>query len=58
MLAEQYGTQWLELDAIDKVSNEPAYAAALKGQPVELLHDLIARNRPLRESPSTPAPSS
>jgi cytochrome c553 len=48
-LAERFGTQWLELDTLDKVSNEPAYAAALKGQPVELLHDLIARNRPLLE---------
>ncbi|MBA4192412.1 MAG: hypothetical protein C0467_30970 [Planctomycetaceae bacterium] len=48
-LSEVFGVQWLQLDELDNVNREVPYAAALKGQPVEFLHDLITRNRPLRE---------
>lgn len=48
-LAEVFGTEWLLLDEIDNASREIAYASALKGQPIEFLHDLVSRDRPLRE---------
>ena len=48
-LSEVFGVQWLQLDELDTINREVPYAAALKGQPIEFLHDLITRNRPLRE---------
>lgn len=48
-LAEVFAVEWLLLDEIDNATREVAYAAALKGQPVEFIHDLISRDRPLRE---------
>lgn len=48
-LAEVFGSEWLLLDEIDHASNEIAYVSALKGQPIEFLHDLVSRDRPLRE---------
>jgi hypothetical protein len=48
-LPEVFGVQWLQLDEIDNVSDQAAYAQALKNQPIEFLNDLIIRNRPLRE---------
>lgn len=48
-IPEVFGVQWLLLEEMDNLSREVAYVAALKGQPIELLHDLIQRDRPLRE---------
>ncbi|VTU02579.1 planctomycete cytochrome c domain protein : Uncharacterized protein OS=Lentisphaera araneosa HTCC2155 GN=LNTAR_07859 PE=4 SV=1: PSD3: PSD4: PSCyt3: PSD2 [Gemmataceae bacterium] len=48
-LAEVFAVEWLQLNEIDGASREVPYAAALKGQPVEFLNDLVARNRPLKE---------
>ena len=48
-LSEIFGVQWLLLDEIDNLSREVPYVAALKGQPIEFLQDLIAQDRPLRE---------
>jgi hypothetical protein len=48
-LAEVFAVQWLLLDEIDNLTKEVPYAAALKGQPIEHIYDLIVRDRPLRE---------
>ena len=48
-LAEDFAVQWLALDQIDDASNNPPVAQALKSQPIDFFHYLIAENRPLLE---------
>jgi len=48
-LAESFATQWLSLNEIDHVSNNPPFAIALKSQPVDYMHWLFAEDRPLLE---------
>ncbi|GAB5403262.1 MAG: DUF1588 domain-containing protein [Aureliella sp.] len=48
-LAEDFAGQWLGLADIEQVSNEAPFLAALKEQPIALVHYLIQEDRPLLE---------
>ncbi len=48
-LASDFATQWLSLDQITKVSNNPPVAHALRQQPIDFIHYLFAEDRPLIE---------
>lgn len=48
-LASDFGVQWFSLDEIDKVSNNPPVAHALKQQPIDFLNYLFVEGRPLME---------
>ena len=48
-LATDFATQWLTLDEIDQVSDNPPYMVALKSQPIDFFNYLIAEDRPLME---------
>ena len=48
-LADDFAVQWLALDEIDHVSNNPPFAAALKSQPVDFMNYLLTGHGPLLE---------
>lgn len=48
-LATDFATQWLTLDEIDAVSNNPPMMVALKSQPIDFFHYLVTDNRPITE---------
>ena len=48
-LAEDFVVQWLAIDEIDHVSNNPPHAVALKSQPIDFANYLFAEDRPLME---------
>ena len=48
-LATDFAVQWLSLDEIDQVSDNPPLMVALKSQPIDFFNYLIAENRPLME---------
>lgn len=48
-LATDFATQWLLLDEIDHVSDNPPMMVALKSQPTDFFSYLIQENRPLME---------
>ena len=48
-LATDFATQWLLLDEIDHVSDNPPMMVALKSQPIDFFNYLIEENRPLME---------
>ncbi len=48
-LAEDLGVQWFSLGEIEKVSNNPPVADALKSQPIDFLNYLFTTGRPLVE---------
>lgn len=48
-LATDFAVQWLSLDEIEHVSDNPPYMVALKSQPVDFVRYLIGENRPLLE---------
>jgi len=48
-LAEDLGVQWFSLNEIDKVSNNPPVADALRRQPIDFLNYLFTEDRPLIE---------
>lgn len=48
-LVTDFAVQWLSLDEIDHVSDNPPYMVALKSQPIDFVQYLIGENRPLLE---------
>ncbi|MDF1841924.1 MAG: DUF1592 domain-containing protein [Rubripirellula sp.] len=48
-LAIHLGVEWLTLDEIEHVSNNPPVADALRIQPIDFLHYLFTTNRPIVE---------
>ncbi|MDG2222857.1 MAG: DUF1592 domain-containing protein [Rubripirellula sp.] len=48
-LAIHFGVEWLTLDEIQHVSNNPPVADALRNQPIDFLHYLFTNNRPIME---------
>ncbi|MGI9475007.1 MAG: DUF1592 domain-containing protein [Rubripirellula sp.] len=48
-LATDFAVQWFSLDEIDKVSDNPPVAHALKQQPLDFVQYLFAEGRPLME---------
>jgi hypothetical protein len=48
-LAENMGVEWFSLGEIDKVSNNPPVADALRTQPIDFLNYLFTTGRPLIE---------
>lgn len=48
-LASDFAVQWLAIDEIEQVSNNPPIMVALKSQPIDFFHYLVTDNRPLLE---------
>jgi hypothetical protein len=48
-LADDFATQWLTLNEIEHVSDNPPRMLALKSQPLDFMHYLFTENRPLLE---------
>lgn len=48
-LATDFAVQWLSLDEIEHVSDNPPYMVALKSQPIDFFDYLIRQTRPLLE---------
>lgn len=48
-LTDDFATQWLALDEIEKVSDNEPLMVALKSQPLDFMHYLFTENRPLLE---------
>lgn len=48
-LATDFAVQWLTLDEIDQVSDNPPYMVALKSQPIDFFKFLVAEDRPLMD---------
>ena len=48
-LAADFAVQWLTLDEIEAVSDNPPYMVALKSQPIDFFRYLVADDRPLME---------
>ena len=48
-LADSFAVQWLTLNEIDHVSNDPPYTVALKTQPIDFIDYLIREDRPVME---------
>ena len=48
-LTADFATQWLTINEIEKVSNNPPQMVALKSQPLDFMHYLFTNNRPLLE---------
>jgi len=48
-LATDFATQWLTLNEIEHVSDNPPYMVALMSQPIDFFNYLIAEDRPLLE---------
>ncbi|MEE2642951.1 MAG: DUF1592 domain-containing protein [Planctomycetota bacterium] len=48
-LSEIFALEWLTLDEIEKLSNNPPQMVALKSQPLDFLNYLFRENRPLLE---------
>ena len=48
-LSEIFALEWLTLDEIEKLSNNPPQMVALKSQPLDFMNYLFTENRPLLE---------
>ncbi len=48
-LADSFAVQWLSLNEIDHVSDNPPFTMALKTQPIDFMDYLIREDRPLME---------
>ncbi len=48
-LADRFAVEWLTLDEISKVSNNPPVSHALRQQPIDFISYLIQEDRPLTE---------
>ncbi len=48
-LADSFAVQWLSLNEIDHVSDNPPFTMALKTQPIDFMDYLIREDRPLLE---------
>lgn len=48
-LSEVFATEWLTLNEIEQVSNNPPVMLALKTQPLDFMHYLFTEDRPLLE---------
>ena len=48
-LADSFAVQWLTLNEIDHVSNDPPFTVALKTQPIDFIDYLIREDRPVME---------
>lgn len=46
---DDFATQWLTLNEIEHVSNNPPYMLALRSQPIDFFRYLIAEDRPIME---------
>ena len=48
-LSTSFAVQWLTLDEIDHISNDPTQVHAFKNQPIDFFNYLISENRPVIE---------